>query len=66
MKPTSAWHLKSSKVKGVAVIPFKGATEIKQHLFFEGINWAVIRCVSPSEILKPRERSVSELTVGTN
>ena len=28
----------------------KGAPEIKQHPFFEGINWALIRCASPPEI----------------
>ncbi|EOY11973.1 PREDICTED: serine/threonine-protein kinase D6PK [Theobroma cacao] len=33
----------------------RGATEIKQHLFFEGVNWALIRCASPPEIPKPVE-----------
>ncbi|PKA52447.1 Serine/threonine-protein kinase KIPK [Apostasia shenzhenica] len=28
----------------------RGATEIKQHLFFEGLNWALIRCTAPPEI----------------
>lgn len=28
----------------------RGATEIKQHVFFEGVNWALIRCASPPEI----------------
>ncbi|KAJ3694738.1 hypothetical protein LUZ60_000115 [Juncus effusus] len=28
----------------------RGATEIKQHGFFEGVNWALIRCASPPEI----------------
>lgn len=31
----------------------KGATEIKQHAFFEGVNWALIRCATPPEIPKP-------------
>ncbi|KAF5730461.1 hypothetical protein HS088_TW19G00050 [Tripterygium wilfordii] len=33
----------------------RGATEIKQHPFFEGINWALIRCASPPDIPKPVE-----------
>ncbi|CAL9188744.1 unnamed protein product [Musa hybrid cultivar] len=33
----------------------RGATEIKQHPFFEGVNWALIRCASPPEIPKPYE-----------
>ena len=40
----------------MVVIPFKGATEIKQHIIFKGINYVVTRCASPSEIPKPRER----------
>ncbi|KAL6981320.1 Serine/threonine-protein kinase d6pkl2 [Sarracenia purpurea var. burkii] len=28
----------------------RGATEIKQHPFFEGVNWALIRCSTPPEI----------------
>ncbi|MCL7037493.1 hypothetical protein MKW94_021247 [Papaver nudicaule] len=28
----------------------KGATEIKQHPFFEGLNWALIRCAVPPEM----------------
>ncbi|KAM7280366.1 hypothetical protein ACFE04_007500 [Oxalis oulophora] len=31
----------------------RGATEIKQHSFFEGVNWALIRCASPPEIPRP-------------
>ncbi|WOL17499.1 serine/threonine-protein kinase D6PK [Canna indica] len=31
----------------------RGATEIKQHPFFEGVNWALIRCESPPEVPKP-------------
>ncbi|PHU04091.1 Protein kinase G11A [Capsicum chinense] len=33
----------------------RGATEIKQHPFFEGVNWALIRCASPPEIPRPIE-----------
>ncbi|CAD6339516.1 unnamed protein product [Miscanthus lutarioriparius] len=28
----------------------RGATEIKQHPFLEGVNWALIRCASPPEV----------------
>ncbi|KAI4351556.1 hypothetical protein L6164_005913 [Bauhinia variegata] len=31
----------------------RGATEIKQHPFFESINWALIRSINPPEIPKP-------------
>ncbi|KAF4349262.1 hypothetical protein F8388_024229 [Cannabis sativa] len=30
----------------------KGAAEIKQHRFFEGLNWALIRCAIPPELPK--------------
>ncbi|KAJ7981137.1 putative Serine/threonine protein kinase [Quillaja saponaria] len=30
----------------------KGAAEIKQHPFFEGLNWALIRCTKPPELPK--------------
>ncbi|XP_059667269.1 serine/threonine-protein kinase D6PKL1-like [Cornus florida] len=30
----------------------RGATEIKQHPFFEGVNWALIRCATPPDIPK--------------
>lgn len=31
----------------------RGASEIKQHPFFEGVNWALIRCSTPPEV--PRQ-----------
>ncbi|XP_043725574.1 serine/threonine-protein kinase D6PKL1-like [Telopea speciosissima] len=31
----------------------RGATEIKQHPFFQSVNWALIRCTSPPEVPKP-------------
>jgi len=39
----------------------RGATEIKQHPLFEGVNWALIRCATPPDIPKPVEipRSVA-------
>ncbi|KAL0921080.1 hypothetical protein M5K25_008112 [Dendrobium thyrsiflorum] len=33
----------------------RGATEIKQHPFFEGINWALIRCSEPPETSRSNE-----------
>ncbi|XP_027113386.1 serine/threonine-protein kinase D6PKL1-like [Coffea arabica] len=33
----------------------RGATEIKQHPFFEGVNWALIRCSTPPEVPRPIE-----------
>lgn len=33
----------------------RGAAEIKQHPFFEGANWALIRCSTPPEVPKPVE-----------
>jgi len=33
----------------------RGAAEIKQHPFFEGVNWALIRCSTPPEIPRPVE-----------
>lgn len=37
----------------------RGATEIKQHPFFEGVNWALIRCSTPPEV--PRIPMETEL-----
>ncbi|KAK4439518.1 Serine/threonine-protein kinase AGC1-5 [Sesamum alatum] len=31
----------------------RGATEIKQHPFFEGVNWALVRCAAPPYIPEP-------------
>lgn len=28
----------------------RGAAEIKQHSFFQGLNWALIRCATPPEL----------------
>ncbi|KAL2495394.1 Protein kinase domain-containing protein [Forsythia ovata] len=33
----------------------RGATEIKQHPFFEGVNWALMRCSTPPEVPRPIE-----------
>ncbi|XP_031393254.1 serine/threonine-protein kinase D6PKL2-like [Punica granatum] len=33
----------------------QGATEIKQHPFFEGVNWALIWCATPHDVPKPVE-----------
>ncbi|GLU00375.1 hypothetical protein SLE2022_177520 [Rubroshorea leprosula] len=33
----------------------RGATEIKQHPFFENVNWALIRCSTPPEVPRPVE-----------
>lgn len=38
----------------------RGATEIKQHPFFEGINWALIRCTLPPQI--PRAASQNRIS----
>ncbi|KAK1319429.1 Protein kinase G11A [Acorus calamus] len=31
----------------------RGATEVKQHPFFQSVNWALIRCASPPQVPKP-------------
>ncbi|KAL8239289.1 hypothetical protein R6Q59_015856 [Mikania micrantha] len=38
----------------------RGATEIKNHPFFDGLNWALIRCVSPPELPEPYAVTVSK------
>ncbi|KAL9297122.1 hypothetical protein ACSQ67_023018 [Phaseolus vulgaris] len=37
----------------------RGATEIKQHPFFEGVNWALIRCSTPPEVPRAVECDVA-------
>ncbi|KAL9396693.1 hypothetical protein Peur_010946 [Populus x canadensis] len=37
----------------------RGATEIKQHPFFESVNWALIRCSTPPEVPRPVETEPS-------
>ncbi|KAM1048620.1 hypothetical protein ACFX2C_027813 [Malus domestica] len=51
----------------------RGATEIKQHPFFEGVNWALIRCSTPPEVPRPMEAelpvkfgAVEAVGVGSN
>lgn len=51
----------------------RGATEIKQHPFFEGVNWALIRCSTPPEVPRPVEAelpgkfgAVEPIGVGSN
>ncbi|BFG21607.1 hypothetical protein CerSpe_078800 [Prunus speciosa] len=51
----------------------RGATEIKQHPFFEGVNWALIRCSTPPEVPRPMEAelpgkfgAVDTVGVGSN
>ncbi|KAI3862243.1 hypothetical protein MKW92_048691 [Papaver armeniacum] len=51
----------------------RGATEIKQHPFFEGVNWALIRCSTPPEVPRSVETefsgkfgSVDPVGVGSN
>ncbi|XP_043701260.1 serine/threonine-protein kinase D6PKL1-like [Telopea speciosissima] len=42
----------------------KGATEIKQHPFFEGLNWALIRCAVPPE--QPRFPDIAAPAMGSH
>ncbi|KAL5155499.1 Serine/threonine-protein kinase KIPK1 [Glycine soja] len=39
----------------------KGAAEIKQHPFFEGLNWALIRCAMPPELPDFYDFGVSDM-----
>lgn len=41
----------------------KGAIEIKQHPFFEGLNWALIRCATPPELPKFFDGGTSAMPV---
>ncbi|BBN20774.1 protein-serine/threonine kinase [Marchantia polymorpha subsp. ruderalis] len=42
----------------------RGATEIKQHPFFEGINWALIRCTLPPQIPRPSSQTKDDSPQG--
>ncbi|KAK7337216.1 hypothetical protein VNO77_17779 [Canavalia gladiata] len=39
----------------------KGAAEIKQHHFFDGLNWALIRCAVPPELPECCDFEVSDM-----
>ncbi|CAN0904179.1 Protein kinase PVPK-1 [Linum grandiflorum] len=41
----------------------RGATEIKQHPFFQSVNWALIRCTNPPDV--PRQAMVEILAAAT-
>ncbi|KAK9116955.1 hypothetical protein Sjap_015902 [Stephania japonica] len=41
----------------------RGATEIKQHHFFENFNWALIRSTQPPEIPKPVDLALASHTI---
>ncbi|KAH1038652.1 hypothetical protein J1N35_040395 [Gossypium stocksii] len=41
----------------------RGATEIKQHPFFQSVNWALIRCANPPDVPK---QVVMDCSAGTN
>ncbi|XP_010909306.1 serine/threonine-protein kinase D6PKL1 [Elaeis guineensis] len=36
----------------------RGAAEVKQHPFFQSINWALIRCTSPPEVPRPHKNNI--------
>ncbi|XP_076947648.1 serine/threonine-protein kinase D6PK-like [Bidens hawaiensis] len=38
----------------------RGAAEIKTHPFFDGLNWALIRCACPPELPEPYDVTVSK------
>ncbi|KAK3043564.1 hypothetical protein RJ639_002143 [Escallonia herrerae] len=39
----------------------RGAAEIKQHPFFDGLNWALIRCAVPPQVPEVYESAVSKI-----
>ncbi|CAK9256039.1 unnamed protein product [Sphagnum jensenii] len=43
----------------------RGAGEIKSHSFFEGVNWALIRCTVPPQIPKPYKPTEMAATTTT-
>ncbi|KAG5239216.1 serine/threonine-protein kinase [Salix suchowensis] len=44
----------------------KGAAEIKQHPFFDGLNWALIRCTIPPELPKHCDAGITSITFSQN
>lgn len=42
----------------------RGATEIKQHPFFEGVNWALIRCSTPPDVPRPAPETDIPMKLG--
>ena len=44
----------------------RGATEVKQHPFFQSVNWALIRCASPPEIPRPYVKKTDHLLAVAN
>lgn len=43
----------------------RGATEIKQHPFFQSVNWALIRCATPPDIPIPSPEKVEMKPTGS-
>jgi hypothetical protein len=44
----------------------KGAAEIKQHPFFDGLNWALIRCAIPPELPNQCDVGIASNTFSQN
>ncbi|XLR65898.1 hypothetical protein S83_016570 [Arachis hypogaea] len=44
----------------------RGATEIKQHPFFQNVNWALIRCANPPEVPRLVKPTPVEMDPGLN